>query len=181
MAVTLPYPSIVFVPLDVLTAEELNQMCQNTDYLAGLFPLAAANIDQKSLCDLVYPVGSVMIRGDDANYTNFLGGEWEKFAAGRVLVGQSSSDSDFNTAGKTGGSKGQELRAAIGAVDADISTIGYTKAEPIPGYSQSGLAISGTVRSNAGFNHSTPVVRSNGASPTTVQPYAVVNYWKRVK
>lgn len=44
MAANLPYPSIVFVPLDVLTAEELNQMAQNISYLAGLFPLASANI-----------------------------------------------------------------------------------------------------------------------------------------
>lgn len=45
MSLTLPYPSIVFVPLDVLTAEELNQLNANTQAIANLFPLAASNIN----------------------------------------------------------------------------------------------------------------------------------------
>lgn len=44
MSVTLPYPSMSFVPLDVLTAEEMNHMSANDQYLAGLFPLVGANI-----------------------------------------------------------------------------------------------------------------------------------------
>lgn len=48
MSVTLPYPSIVFVPLDVLTAEELNQLNANTQYIANQFPLSAANINTSS-------------------------------------------------------------------------------------------------------------------------------------
>ena len=51
MAANLPYPSIVFVPLDVLTAEELNQMVQNTAYLAGLFPVASSNIGAGAIKD----------------------------------------------------------------------------------------------------------------------------------
>lgn len=173
MAASLPYPSIVFVPLDVLTAEELNQMAQNTTFLANLVP--------ESLIDAIYPVGSVMIRGDNANYTNFLGGTWEKFAAGTVLVGMNADDSDFNTVGKTGGSKTQELRAAIGAVGGDVGAIGYITKNSIPGYPTASLAISASVKSDKSFNHSTPVYRDNGANATTVQPYTVVNYWKRVK
>lgn len=44
MTAPLPNPSIVFVPLDILTADELNQICQNVSYLAGLFPIQSANI-----------------------------------------------------------------------------------------------------------------------------------------
>lgn len=44
MAADIPYPSIVFVPLDILTAEELNQLHANTTALANLFPLAATSI-----------------------------------------------------------------------------------------------------------------------------------------
>lgn len=51
MAANMPYPSIVFVPLDVLTAEELNQMVQNTAYLANLFPLASINIGNNAIKD----------------------------------------------------------------------------------------------------------------------------------
>lgn len=48
MSLNLPYPSIVFVPLDVLTAEELNEMAQNTNYIADQFPLKSTNIDWSS-------------------------------------------------------------------------------------------------------------------------------------
>lgn len=41
----LPYPSMSFVPLDVLSADELNQMVANDQYLAGLFPVQGSNID----------------------------------------------------------------------------------------------------------------------------------------
>lgn len=68
MAVTLPNPSIVFVPLDVLTAEELNQMVQNTEFLAGLFPLKAANIADGAITSAkigtdITPIGNVISLG----------------------------------------------------------------------------------------------------------------------
>ena len=44
MALTLPYPDMVFVPLDILTAEEQNQLVGNIEFLANQFPLSASNI-----------------------------------------------------------------------------------------------------------------------------------------
>lgn len=44
MAVTLPYPDMEFVPLDILTAQEQNQLVTNIEYLAGVFPLASSEI-----------------------------------------------------------------------------------------------------------------------------------------
>lgn len=38
MALTLPYPSMSFVPLDVLTAEEMNHIVANYTYIANQFP-----------------------------------------------------------------------------------------------------------------------------------------------
>lgn len=43
------------------------------------------------------------------NPSSVYGGTWEAWGAGRVPVGYSSSDSDFNSAEKTGGSKTQNL------------------------------------------------------------------------
>lgn len=45
MALTLPYPGLVFVPLDILTAEEQNEIVANYTYIANQFPIAASNID----------------------------------------------------------------------------------------------------------------------------------------
>lgn len=49
MAYTLPYPSLQFVPLDVLTAEELNQIVENINSLAGEFPLNNSNIADNAI------------------------------------------------------------------------------------------------------------------------------------
>lgn len=43
MALSLPY-NIVFVPLDVLTAEELNNLMSDINYISNQFPLSATNI-----------------------------------------------------------------------------------------------------------------------------------------
>lgn len=43
-ALTLPNPNMDFVPLDVLTAEEMNQIVQNIETLAAAFPITADNL-----------------------------------------------------------------------------------------------------------------------------------------
>ncbi|MCW1043450.1 phage baseplate protein, partial [Streptococcus anginosus] len=43
------------------------------------------------------------------NPTTFMGGVWERFGNGRVLVCVDEADADFNTANKTGGEKTHTL------------------------------------------------------------------------
>ena len=38
MALTLPYPDMDFVPLDILTAAEQDQLVANIEYIANQFP-----------------------------------------------------------------------------------------------------------------------------------------------
>lgn len=45
MPLALPYPSMVFVPLDVLTADELNQIVANYEFIANQFPITLDQID----------------------------------------------------------------------------------------------------------------------------------------
>lgn len=49
MALTLPYPSMNFVPLDILTAAEQNQLVANIEYIANQFPIASANIGSQAV------------------------------------------------------------------------------------------------------------------------------------
>lgn len=49
MPLALPYPSMVFVPLDVLTADELNQIVANYEFIANQFPITSNNIDWATL------------------------------------------------------------------------------------------------------------------------------------
>lgn len=52
-----------------------------------------------------YRIGDLFLTTIATNPSNFLGGKWELFGPGRCLVCVDTSDSDFNTVKKTGGSK----------------------------------------------------------------------------
>lgn len=78
MAATLPYPSIVFVPLDVLTAEELNQMAQNITALANMFPITSADI------------GNAAVKSSNIDWTTMK--HWVPDYANRSSVNLASSN-----------------------------------------------------------------------------------------
>lgn len=63
----LPNPNIVFVPLDVLTAEELNQVVQNINALAALFPVQAANLSDGSITNA--KIAANAVSADKINWT----------------------------------------------------------------------------------------------------------------
>jgi len=70
--------------------------------------VTAAKIAAGALTDVVYPVGSIFTTvnnyANSAAVVNAIGGTtWSTFGSGRVLVGQKSSDSNFNTVEETGG------------------------------------------------------------------------------
>ena len=54
-----------------------------------------------------YRVGDIIMTTIASNPSSVYGGTWVAWGAGRVPVGYNSSDSDFNSAEKTGGSKTQ--------------------------------------------------------------------------
>ena len=69
-----------------------------------------------NLLDKVYPVGSIYLSTKSTNPSTLFGGTWVSWGAGKFLVGINSSDSNFNTVEKTGGSKTHQHRLPI-AVD----------------------------------------------------------------
>ena len=125
-----------------------------------------------------YPVGSIYMNCSNAtNPGTLLGfGTWESFGAGRVLIGIDSSDTDFDTAEETGGSKTHTLTEAqlpshrhqIGSND---STAGF-----------GGAAGNQEFVQDAGSGIGTPCNTSftgSGSAHPIVQPYIVVYMWKR--
>ena len=69
-------------------------------------------LNAKELVDLIYPVGSIYISVNNVSPAAFLGGTWEAFATGRTLVGVDTSQTEFNSVGKTGGAKTHALTVA---------------------------------------------------------------------
>ncbi|AUC25553.1 hypothetical protein CGZ53_07775 [Streptococcus uberis] len=62
-------------------------------------------ISKLTILNMIYPVGSIFISTSSANPSTTMGGTWTRYGQGRVLVGVNESDTDFSTAGKTGGEK----------------------------------------------------------------------------
>lgn len=132
----------------------------------------------------MFPIGFRMYVNNDKDYSNHLGFTWQRVAKGKVLVGKDEDDIDFNTIGKIGGKKEQELRALIGATNSTTNRIGYQPTDKVVGaggyrYSISGNDIISAI-SEEDVNHSTKVVQKDASTPTTLQPYEVVNIWERI-
>jgi len=136
----------------------------------------------KSLLDFFYPVGTIYeTTSSDLDTTTKMnahfGGTWEVFGAGRVLVAK-SSDSEFNTIEKTGGSKTHTLTVAEMPSHSHLQ---YATANPGTG----GVAIRGTFNGVEGTGLS---LYSTGASTggtgdsqahNNLQPYIVVYRYRR--
>ena len=75
-------------------------------YASGMF------IAGKALLDIFYPIGSIYQSTVNTNPFTLMGGTWERFGNGRVLVGVDENDGDFNTSIKTGGEKKHTLTIA---------------------------------------------------------------------
>lgn len=80
-----------------LTDDNLNQAVSNTN---------AWESDTVRAFKRQYPVGEVYLTHRDGNPATLLGfGTWTRIAAGKVPVMLDPADADYNTIGKTGGSK----------------------------------------------------------------------------
>ena len=143
-----------------------------TDLNAQTFNTMQSNIEQA--INAIYPVGSIIIRDDTEDMSKFLGFTWEKVFAGRVLVGLDTSQTEFNTIGKTGGEKTHKL------------TI-----DEMPKHKH---AVSGRTGSDS-WAEGDIAMRAAGSNPpgktdtdeqgqdlahNNLQPYQVVAYWKRI-
>lgn len=59
-----------------------------------------------------WPIGSVFMHTTSTNPSVLIGGSWVRWGEGRMPVSVSSTDSDFDAAGETGGSKTHVLTVA---------------------------------------------------------------------
>ncbi len=57
------------------------------------------------ILDMIYPIGSIYISASNVSPATFIGGTWAVYGSGRTLVGVDTSQSEFSSVNKTGGSK----------------------------------------------------------------------------
>ena len=143
-----------------------------TDLDAQTFNTMQNNIEQA--INAIYPVGSIIIRDDTEDMSNFLGFTWEKVFAGRVLVGLDTTQTEFDTIGKTGGEKTHKL--TIDEMPKHRHTISAgTNATTDANYDRVASAYAGGNPKNLNTSE------TGGTQPhNNLQPYQVVAYWKRI-
>lgn len=122
------------------------------------------------LLDIFYPVGTIYESTASANPSTLMGGTWERFGNGRVLVGVDENDSDFNTPNKTGGEKKHTLTIA----EMPSHTHTFSGANPhnfvkVESSSTNGLSASAKTTDAVGGNQ----------AHNNLQPYITVYMWRR--
>lgn len=136
----------------------------------------------------LHPVGSLYFTETNINPGTFIGGTWTTYGDGRVLVGRDTGQTEFDTAGETGGFKAVTLTAAQSGLREHYHTY---PAAPTPGSLDfaDGPARGNGVKDNGfktgGVNttsaYGTGVAGAQDAtqSHTNLQPYIVGFMWKR--
>lgn len=137
-------------------------------------------LDKASLLDLTYPVGSIYMSVSNVNPSNLFGGTWVEFASGRTLVGVDTSQTEFNTVEKTGGSKTHKLTID----EMPIHTPKWNGYSAGSLYTGSGTSVTHALFGNDTWNGS----KANGIQPVggdqphnNLQPYITCYIWKRIK
>ena len=139
-----------------------------TDLDANTFNTMQDNIEKA--INSLYPIGTIIIRDENLDMSSWLGFTWEKVFAGRVLVGLDTSQTEFNTIGKTGGEKTHKLTINEMPSHNHPGIFRYTN--QTGDYSRLYLGSDGTALANEG--------KTGGDQPhNNLQPYQVVAYWKR--
>lgn len=144
----------------------------------------------KDIWKVVYPVGSYY-ETSDANFNpnKSWGGTWSLDTKGRVTVAHDSSQTEFNTIGKTGGHKSLQSHTHTGTTSEAGSHVHsyngwYTYAPGNAAGSVSNARLSDAARTDP-FNyagnhtHTFTTASSGGGNAQNLQPYIVVNRWHR--
>lgn len=138
----------------------------------------------QSLGKLLYPVGAIYITYGNTNPGTFLGGTWEQFGQGRVLMGQGegndgSTSMSFTAAGDTGGEYKHTLSTD------EMPSHNHTMSRKPAGSSWNmagtqwtnqvgGVDNSGNIDTSANVNST-----GGGGSHNNIQPYITVYFWRR--
>ena len=111
------------MPVDAITNEDVqNKLNILTDKVETL---------QNSLFLKTHPVGSIYVTTNSSESTaaqmNALyGGTWEAYGSGKTLVGIDTSNSNFNTVNKTGGSTSQSITLTTSNLPSHSHTVTAT-------------------------------------------------------
>ena len=134
----------------------------------------------KKLRDIFYPVGTIYQSINPDNPSDFIGGTWERFGNGKVLVGVDEADNDFKTSNKEGGEKSHTLTIAELPKHSHGNTNFNTGGRPLS-------ASTGWENTNIGLYRATDYNQENTFNQSVgenqphnnLQPYVTIYRWRR--
>lgn len=127
---------------------------------------------KQCILDVVYPVGSIYISVNSTSPQTLFGGTWEAFGQGRCLVGVDTSQEEFNTVLKTGGSKYLQKHSHNGQYYYDNNNNKIMNAGVSAGGNYMGLTLGGDSHSISSSVYGT-------GDSGNLQPYITVYFYKR--
>lgn len=129
----------------------------------------------KSVIDMVYPVGTIYMSVNSANPGNLFGGKWESIGSGRVLQGADAT----HTAGSTIEAGLPNITGKINRVYGEIHSEASGAFAPANGETKS-MAKEWTQANDAAISFDASRCNAVYGRSNTVQPPAYVVYmWKR--
>ena len=121
----------------------------------------------KNVINTIYPIGHILMTENSSNPNTYLGvGTWVQYGAGKVPVGIDSTQTEFDTIGKTGGEKAHKLTDVEMQHAHNINTRGYSDYK------------------NNDLQGTTDVISVKNVTATAhnnLQPYIVCYMWKRTE
>lgn len=133
----------------------------------------------KDFLNELYPVGKTEIFLDNEDHSNYMGFVWQLDAVGKAIVGLDTSDTDFDTIGKTGGSKYiQDHKHTWGGAS------GYQYVASPPSWINVGSGNTATAQGGDTQPNTGGVLTGSGGvsvgSSGNLQPYKVFAIWVRI-
>jgi len=145
--------------------------------------LDTAKTTLTAVFNMVYPVGSIYMQmGTSANPSVLMGfGTWVRYGEGKVLVSQSSSESEFDTMNETGGSKTHTLTVGeLPAHSHSIATQTNPQVEYYGGAEVNILEFDDASPAPDGVDTTSFTNNTGlGQAHNNLQPYIVVYMWRR--
>ena len=139
--------------------------------VADSLATAVYNKIKSTICNLIYPVGSIKMTVTNTNPSTYLVGTWSLWGSGRVPVGVDTSQEEFSTVEKTGGEKTHELTIA------ELAKHTHTYQRAIYNAGTNGFL---SQDGKAGIGGSYTTGETGESKPhNNLQPYITCYMWKR--
>ena len=114
-----------------------------------------------------FPIGYIYMSTSSTNPSTYFGGQWQRIAKGRTLVGVDENDTDFSSAELTGGEKTHTL--IVSELPSNVIQTATT------GSNADGYIMRGGYTSTGTYN-----IGGSGNAHNIMQPYFTCYIWEKV-